>query len=226
MFAHRIDPLEEVKQILLADVVLILGFSLTLSGGIFQFNETTFLYYLPIAALAVTLSFILHELMHKFVAQHYGATAAFQTSPQGLMITIITGAMGFLFGIPGATMIYTSRFTMRENGIVSIAGPLTNIAVFLAAFAVLTVLAPVTGSYLATALQFLIFISLLLGFFNMLPIPPLDGSKVLAWNKIAYVAVVLPLLALMLLFNVLSLYSVIFMIGIALFFSMFYRRMY
>ena len=127
--------LDELKEIVLADVVLILAFTLTLTGGItLAFRSSSaidlFMLYLPIVAVGVTLSFVLHELMHKFVAQRYGAVAGFRSSPIGLAITLITGAFGFLLGIPGATMIYTQSFTKRENGIVSLAGPLTNFAVF------------------------------------------------------------------------------------------------
>jgi Zn-dependent protease len=226
MYAALTDWREEAKHIILADAVLTIAFSLTIAGGLFGLSEKVFLYYLPIAFLAVTLNFILHEMMHKFTAQHYGAQAAFVSSPTGLMITLVTGALGFLFGIPGATMIYTNRFTKKENGIVSLAGPLTNLVVFLGAFAVLVFANPASSSYLFNALQFVIFISLLLGFFNMLPIFPLDGSKVLAWNKAIYLAVILPLLGLMLYFNILSIFDIVIMLAFAAMFSLFYRRLF
>jgi len=144
--------LEELKEIVLADVVLILAFTLTLTGGItLAFRSSSaidlFMLYLPIVAVGVTLSFVLHELMHKFVAQRYGAVAGFRSSPIGLAITLITGAFGFLLGIPGATMIYKQSFTKRENGIVSLAGPLTNFAVFGGALLFGIALSPVFLQY-------------------------------------------------------------------------------
>ena len=134
-FRYNLSASEELKDIIVADIVLVVAFSLALSGGVANIisggaSVGSFLLLLPIAALAVTLSFVLHELMQKFVAQHYGAVAGFRYSASGLVITLLTGAFGFLLGIPGATMIYASRFTKRENGIVSLAGPLTNFAVF------------------------------------------------------------------------------------------------
>jgi Zn-dependent protease len=150
--------------------------------------EAGFFVILPIAALAVALSFILHELMHKFVAQHYGAWAEFRTWPAGLLITILSSMFGFLIGIPGATYIFSNSFTRRQNGIVSLAGPLTNVAIFLV-FAAIGLLFAHTSTYLALAIGIVTFISLWLGFFNMLPIFPLDGSKVLAWDWRVYVPV-------------------------------------
>ena len=219
--------IEEIKDIVMADAVLIVAFSMTMAGGILSPTSktiATFIAFLPIAALGVTLSFVLHELMHKFAAQRYGAVAAFRSSPTGLMITLATGAMGFLLGIPGATMIYTNRFTKRENGIVSLAGPLTNIAVFALFYAASVIINPAPGSYLSSAFYFVIFISVLLAFFNMLPIYPLDGSKVLAWNKYVYAAVLLPILGLLLEFSILSIGNIEFMLIIALVFSIFYRK--
>ena len=237
--------LDELKEIVIADVVLIFAFTLTISGGIIlAFRGSgaigTFLLYLPIVAVGVTLSFVLHELMHKFVAQKYGAIAGFRSSPMGLAITLITGAFGFLLGIPGATMVYAQSFTKRENGIVSLAGPLTNFVVFLGALGFGAALSPLflqfafnpalsipaAQAYLFVALNFIMFISLLLAFFNMLPIFPLDGSKVFAWNKPVYAIVMGSILALLLLFHLLPLITLLYMLAIALLLSLFYRQMF
>lgn len=237
--------LEELREIVIADLVLIFAFTLTISGGIvlaFRSPDAlgVFVLYLPIVAVGVTLSFVLHELMHKFVAQRYGAVAGFRSSPIGLAITLITGAFGFLLGIPGATMIYAQSFTKKENGIVSLAGPLTNFAVFLGtlAFGVAvapsflsfalnpTAIMPGPDAYLFLALEFIMFISLLLAFFNMLPIFPLDGSKVFAWSKPVYAIVMGALLALLLLFHLLPMMTILYMLLIALLLSLFYRQMF
>ncbi|MGC8495863.1 MAG: site-2 protease family protein [Candidatus Micrarchaeia archaeon] len=229
MLRENIDAKLEAKEIIIADIALIFAFTMTLDGGIEGMANASsfishFIYLLPIVALGVTLSFILHELMHKFVAEHFGAVAAFRSSTMGLMITVTTGFFGFLLGIPGATMIYTNRFTKHEEGIVSIAGPLTNFAVFAFFLALLILSGVQRGSYLYNAFSFTIFISILLAFFNMLPIPPLDGSKVLAWNKNAYMISMGIIFVLMFLFTGIPITSIIFMIFIALMFSMFYRN--
>ncbi|HUY70072.1 MAG TPA: site-2 protease family protein [Candidatus Baltobacteraceae bacterium] len=225
---ENLPHMEEIKNILIADAVLIVAFSSTIAGGLFSLGSRsnffgTFVSFLPIAAMAVTLSFVLHELMHKFVAQHYGAAAAFKTSLNGLVITLLTGAFGFLVGIPGATWIFTNSFTKRQNGIVSLAGPLTNFAVFGVFAALLFFINPPPQSYLHTALQFTLFISILLAFFNMLPIFPLDGSKVLAWSKPIYLVTMAVIFILIMALHVIPLSYIVIMFIIALLFSTFYR---
>jgi Zn-dependent protease len=76
--------------------------------------------------------------------------------------------------------------TREQNGRVSLVGPLTNFAVALTftglGFALVRFLTGDTGFYVGGILFFTGYINAFLGVFNMLPIPPLDGSKVLAWN--------------------------------------------
>src|SRR5438093_1616122 len=46
------------------------------------------------------------------------------------------------------------------------------------------------GDYAIAILYFTAYINIFLGGFNMVPIPPLDGSKVLAWNPAIWVLVI------------------------------------
>ncbi len=196
---------DELIDIVVAVLALSIGFALALSGGFTGLGS--FIYIFPVALIAIILSFPLHEYMHKVVAQKFGAIAAFRRSDTGIIITLATGFMGFLFGMPGATMIYTNNFTNRENGIVSVAGPLTNFAIF----AILRVSTLLLGIALPSVDQlsltlpyvvsFVLFINLWLAFFNMLPIYPLDGSKVLRWNKPVYTGVMLLVVAMLALIN-------------------------
>ena len=182
----------EIKDMLIADAALTVAFALLYSGGIrgLETDWMNFVSYLPIALMAVSLSFILHEYMHKVVAQHFGAIAGFRKWNNGVVITLLTSLFGFLIGLPGATMIYASHFTPEEEGWVSLAGPLTNFAVFIV-FLIGGIVANsyfTIGTYVNTAISATLFISVWLAFFNMLPIYPLDGSKVLRWNGEIYAA--------------------------------------
>ena len=107
--------------------------------------------------------------------------------PAGLFITLITSVMGFLFAAPGAVMI-EGRADKRENGIISIAGPAVNIVL-----AVVGIAGCLAFNYTPAVLFFLMFASLnaSLALFNLLPIPPLDGSKIWQWNMPVYVAALL-----------------------------------
>ena len=69
---------------------------------------------------------MLHELAHKFVAQKYGCVAEFRAFDQMLMLALgLAVLIGVIFAAPGAVMI-SGMVTRKENGYISVAGPLTN----------------------------------------------------------------------------------------------------
>lgn len=145
----------------------------------------------PIALAAVGTGFILHELAHKYVAIHFGAQAEYRAWSIGLLIALITSLFGFVFAAPGATYVYGgNNIGTRENGIISLAGPLTNIIIAILFFIPMMAFA---HNYIGQILSGVVFINLFLALFNLLPIPPLDGSKVFNWNKIVWAIAFLPL---------------------------------
>ena len=80
---------------------------------------------------------------------------------------------------------YTRRFT-RSTGhmLVALAGPIMNLllAVLVSVLIVAGAKAGLMGWEIAdTLIQHLVRLNLSLMFFNLLPIPPLDGGAVLAW---------------------------------------------
>ncbi len=159
----------EVAQMLISVITISLAFSLGL------------LVSFPMIFLTVGLGFILHEIAHKLVAIRFGCKAFYKMWVEGLILALIfaiaTGGK-FVFAAPGAVYIYKHNLTRKENGLISLAGPLTNV-----------VLAFVFFSLMLGSNQFLqelgswgFSINLFLAMFNMLPFPPLDGSKVISWN--------------------------------------------
>lgn len=152
--------------------------------------------------------FILHEMAHKMVALYYGAQARFRMWIQGLVVMLLGSLIGVLFAAPGAVYIYSNDITVPENGVISLAGPLTNLAIAIF-FICLELLAPIrqfysflTGSGVDLAgygiadgvlhvWRFGAAINIMLALFNMIPAFPLDGSKVFRWSKWIWVAFVL-----------------------------------
>jgi len=191
----RFSP-EEYKHILLACGALIAAFTLSFLSPLGGGGPITVARALPIllgATLAVVTGFFLHELMHKVVAQRYGAWAEFRSNRSGLILAIVTGLFGIVFAAPGAVYI-AGPLTREQNGRVSLAGPLTNFVIGLAftgawlALALNGFLTTEFGPYLSAVTFFPAYINVFLGAFNMVPIPPLDGSKVLAWNPAIWIA--------------------------------------
>ena len=169
----------EIRDIAVSTVALAFAF-----GHFNQFFEALFV---------VGVAFLSHELIgHKFVAQRYNAFAEYMMWPLGLALAVLTSFFGFIFAAPGAVYIspYHKKFAFplahlgkREYGIVSLAGPAVNIIlgiIFLVGALV----------YEIGILAFAAHISFFLAFFNLLPIPPLDGSKVIAWNKVYWGAAI------------------------------------
>ncbi|MCI4360605.1 MAG: hypothetical protein L3J91_02790, partial [Thermoplasmata archaeon] len=138
---------------------------------------------LGVAALAALTGFVAHEMAHKVVAQRQGFWAEFRMSPAGLLFSLATALIGFLFALPGATVI-GGMGDVREWGRTSVAGPATNLVfggAFLgAAFAVGQVW---NAPDLWASLMFLAFVNGVFAAFNLLPFGPLDGRKVLRWSR-------------------------------------------
>jgi Zn-dependent protease len=92
----------ELIELLIAYVVLTAAFGVIISGGFSRLSADAFI----ITGIGVGTGFLLHELAHKFTAQRYGYMAEFKLSMNGLFLTIISAAIGFLFAAPGAVVIY------------------------------------------------------------------------------------------------------------------------
>ncbi len=161
-----------------------------------------------ISAIPVLIAIVFHELSHGFVAYRLGDPTAkmmgrltinpiahidpFGTILMPLMLIVFTGGQ-FVFGYAKPVPINPVNFKnpKRDMAISAAAGPVTNlilsiISIILIKFLVIpashvlpdtigsTVLAPVF-----LILQRSIEVNVILAAFNMIPIPPLDGGRVL-----------------------------------------------
>ena len=146
--------------------------------------------FLPVALVGIGTGFLFHELAHKGVAQRYGYHAEFRMWKMGLVIAVATAILSFgqfLFFAPGA--VYTSTYKQpdpREEGFISAAGPVANI--ILAGLFFLLAAGTGDGGIWSEIGLFGFQINLWLAAFNLIPFPPLDGVKILRWNKLAWFA--------------------------------------
>lgn len=173
--------------VLTIDIALVRA-QISLRGGPGGVDVGSLVAGLGVAAVAALTGFVAHEMAHKVVAQRHGFWAEFRMSPAGLFFSLATALFGFLFALPGATVIGGMGDT-REWGRTSMAGPLTNLGfggVFLAASLVGGVLGLAATAW--ATLVFLAFVNAVFAAFNLLPFGPLDGRKVIRWSRSLWVA--------------------------------------
>jgi Zn-dependent protease len=145
-----------------------------------------FLYLLPVLLASMTL----HELAHAYVATRMGDPTPREhgrltlnpiahLDPLGTAMFAITYFLSsFIFGWAKPVLVDPSYFRrpQQQMALVAVAGPAVNFAVALAFIAVL-----IHGDLEGTAFDLTVLsyqVNLVLGIFNLLPIPPLDGSRI------------------------------------------------
>lgn len=185
---------KERDHLLISWFTISLAFALLISGGLF--GRMPLSEALLISVAGVGTGFVIHELGHRQVARHYGAHAEFRMWKKGLMFALASGIISFLtpikfiFAAPGAVYIHGPHLTRDQNGKISVAGIALNIAIgLISLFAAFFV-----GGFLGILLSYVAMINFFLAFFNLLPIPPLDGSKVMAWDVRIWAVLFFPLL--------------------------------
>jgi len=162
---------QELTHLLISVITITLAFALVFKSSFF------------IILVTVGLGFFLHEMGHKFTADKFRCWTKYQAWIPGLVaaigLAIVTNG-AFIFAAPGWVAIYkTGGLTRKENGLISVAGPVVNIILALV-FLWIGMTTPIS---LLKDIGLLGFsVNSFLGFFNMLPFGPLDGKKVAEWN--------------------------------------------
>ncbi|MDP3941138.1 MAG: site-2 protease family protein [bacterium] len=157
-----------------------------------------------IALVILIYSAILHEIAHGYVAERLGDPTARLLGRLTLnprphidpMMSILLPLILILSGSPiifgGAKPVPIDPFNLKEGrkdvALVSLAGPFTNVILAVSASILFHLLAgnldplntPWGWLLVLQILKTIVSLNILLAVFNLLPIPPLDGSKIFA----------------------------------------------
>ena len=132
-------------------------------------------------------SIIIHELAHGWVANKMGDPTAkllgrLSLNPLKHLEPVGT-LMLFVFGFGWAKPVPVNFSNLREGRkgfiFVSAAGIVANTLLAFTAFLLNRLLSPPPSSVLAPLLYYMAQVNIMLAAFNLIPIPPLDGSKIL-----------------------------------------------
>ena len=155
-------------------------------------------FLLALSIVILLFSVILHEVMHGWVALKFGDRTAEQAGrltlnpiphidPIGTILLpgllLLTGAP-ILFGWAKPVPVNPLNFSSLRKGelLVSAAGILANLGLAILAAVIYHILQALPQTFppiMGAVLRFTVMINLILGIFNLFPIPPLDGSKIL-----------------------------------------------
>ena len=152
-----------------------------------------------VTILILIFSVIIHEVSHGLMADHLGdPTARLQgrltlnplkhIDPIGtIIVPLITYFAGFTFGWAKPVPYNPYNLKNRRSGefLIALAGPFSNLIIALVFSGIIRYIVASTDAPSTVILSFVqvasyvVIINIVLAFFNLIPLPPLDGSKLL-----------------------------------------------
>ncbi len=153
-------------------------------------NFSSAIIILLYSLLGVMVAMTVHEWAHAFAAYKLGDPTAKNLGRMSLdplkhmdpIGTICLVLFGFGWARPVMVNPRNLKNYRRDDAIISLAGPIMNLLtafLFLGIYFLVLFTFGITNEIVLNILNYIISINLGLGIFNLIPIPPLDGSKVL-----------------------------------------------
>lgn len=147
-----------------------------------------------------------HEAAHCYMADYLGdptprslgrltLNPLAHLDPIGTLVILVTGAFGW--GKPSPFDPYNLRNPQRDTALIALAGPVSNLLLALGLSLIARLAVP---QFLASIIFFLVSLNVNLALFNLIPVAPLDGSKIffknyqlITNNYLLILAIILPI---------------------------------
>jgi len=158
-------------------------------------NDT--LYTIAVWTLPVLFAITLHEASHAYVARYFGDNTAYSLGRMSINpikhidlfgtiiipVALVLLNSSFIFGYAKPVPVNFSRLRnpRSSSAWVALAGPISNLlmAFFWQAFKIAVVVLGLQGPFLLKMAEAGVMINLVLFAFNLFPVPPLDGGRIL-----------------------------------------------
>lgn len=150
--------------------------------------------FILITGLALLIVLTVHEAAHAWMANYLGDPTAklmgrlslnplVHLDPIGTIVFIITALVGFPIGWGKPVIFdpYNLKNPRKDAALISLAGPASNIifaSILSLIFRILPSFSPIFA-FISAFIQSLILLNISLAVFNLVPIHPLDGGKIL-----------------------------------------------
>jgi Zn-dependent protease len=190
---------KEIKHLGIA-IALVIGIGLSigisLSTDMYSFWPPLWTWeVIGIFAVIMTMSFLVHEIAHKVMAQKAGMWAEFRLTKQGAIITLISVFIPFFKMIaPGAMMIGGHAPSAKNMIKIAIAGVITNM-IFAVMFLGLVFGLPF-NTY-TVMFVYAAFFNSFMAVFNLIPMGVFDGYKIFTLNKKIWALAFIPAISIM-----------------------------